>query len=457
MKLSIVILAAGLGKRMYSDIPKVLHKLAGKPLIRHVVETALLMEPQRLIIVHGHGGDQVQAALADIPSLQWVEQTALLGTGHAVTQALPLIEEDNHILVLYGDVPLIHIDTLRTFRQHAATHRLRLLTVTLDNPHGYGRIVRNAHGAVERIVEDKDANAEIKRIQEVNTGILMAPARYLNQWLASLRNDNAQGEYYLTDIIAMAADAGLTVDTLTPMHIEEVMGVNDRQQLAVLERYYQTQQVQHLMQIGVTMYDPARVDIRGTVQTGRDVTLDVNVILAGHVVLGHRVRIGAHTIIRDAQIADDVEILSHCVIEGVTVGKGCRIGPFARLRPETVLAEEVHIGNFVEIKKTTVANQSKINHLSYIGDSAVGSEVNIGAGTITCNYDGVNKHKTVIGDRVFIGSDTQLVAPVTVGAGATIGAGSTITKDTPPEVLTLSRVPQRSVSGWRRPLKKPKS
>ncbi|OQW94920.1 MAG: UDP-N-acetylglucosamine diphosphorylase/glucosamine-1-phosphate N-acetyltransferase [Beggiatoa sp. IS2] len=457
MKLSIIILAAGLGKRMYSDVPKVLHQLADKPLIRHVVETALLLKPERLLIVHGHGGEQVRAALSDVSILHWVEQTSLLGTGHAVAQALPHIDDEADVLILYGDVPLINVNTLQAFCQPATANSVSLLTVKLDNPQGYGRIVRNAEGQVERIVEDKEADSLTKLIQEINTGILRVPARYLRNWLTLLRNDNAQGEYYLTDIIALAVQTGLPIYTFTPPHIEEVLGVNDREQLATLERYYQTQQVKHLLQTGVTVRDPARLDIRGTVQAGRDVTIDVNVILSGIVVLGNRVRIGANTVIRDAQIADDVEIFPNCVIEEVTIGKGCRIGPFARLRPETVLAEEVHIGNFVEIKKTAVANKSKINHLSYIGDSDVGSEVNIGAGTITCNYDGANKYKTTIGDRVFIGSDTQLVAPVTVGTGSTIGAGSTITKDTPPEALTLSRTPQRTVSGWRRPTKKPKS
>jgi bifunctional UDP-N-acetylglucosamine pyrophosphorylase/glucosamine-1-phosphate N-acetyltransferase len=309
---------------------------------------------------------------------------------------------------------------------------------------------------VERIVEEKDAAANLKLIKEVNTGILIAPAARLRRWLGSLTNNNAQGEYYLTDIIALAVQEQLPIHTTTPSDVYEVMGVNDRVQLATLERYYQSQQVNQLMLTGVTVRDPGRLDIRGTVQVGRDVTIDVNVLLEGHIVLGNRVKIGPHTVIRNAQIGDDVEVLANCVIEEVVIGAHCRIGPFARLRPETVLAEHVHIGNFVEVKKSNVASKSKINHLSYIGDTVVGTEVNIGAGTITCNYDGANKHKTVIGDRAFIGSDTQLVAPVTVGAGATIGAGTTVTQDTPPETLTLSRVRQTTVPGWQRPTKKKK-
>ncbi len=453
MKLSIIILAAGLGKRLHSDLPKVLHQLADKPLIRHVLDTALTLKPDNIHIVYGYKGEQVREALADV-NVNWVEQAQQLGTGHAVAQAMPQIADDAMVLVLCGDVPLISSTTLQALCSQADANNLGVLTVELDNPHGYGRIVRNAAGQVERIVEEKEADAQIKQIKEVNAGVYTIPALHLRRWLASLNNDNAQGEYYLTDIIALAVQDNRPIYTTTTHNVSEVMGVNDRQQLATLERYYQTQQVNRLMLAGVTVRDPARLDIRGTVQTGRDIAIDINVILEGEVTLGNRVKIGPDTVIRNAKIADDVDILSHCMIENVVIGANCKIGPFARLRPETVLAEKVHIGNFVEIKKSTVAQGSKINHLSYVGDSEVGSGVNIGAGTITCNYDGANKHKTIIEDNAFIGSDTQLVAPVTVGAGATIGAGSTITRDAPPDALTLRRPPQKTISGWQRPTKK---
>jgi bifunctional UDP-N-acetylglucosamine pyrophosphorylase/glucosamine-1-phosphate N-acetyltransferase len=453
MKLSVVILAAGLGKRMHSDLPKVLHLIADKPLIRHVVETAQTLEPDSLHIVYGYQGEQVRSALADV-EVNWVEQAQQLGTGHAVAQAMPHIDDETMVLVLSGDVPLLSTATLQALCSQADAKSLGILTVELDNPQGYGRVVRNESGQVERIVEEKDADLNIKSIKEANAGIYIVSALHLRRWLAQLNNDNAQGEYYLTDVVALAVQENRPIYTHTTGNVYEVMGINDRLQLATLERYYQFQQVNRLMLAGVTVRDSARLDIRGTVQAGRDVSIDVNVILEGEVTLGHRVKIGPHTVIRNAQIGDDVEILSHCVIDGAIIGANCRIGPFARLRPETVLAEQVHIGNFVEIKKSAVANGSKINHLSYIGDSEVGHDVNIGAGTITCNYDGANKHKTVIGDNAFIGSDTQLVAPVTVGAGATIGAGSTITRDTKPEALTLSRAPQKTVLGWKRPKKK---
>jgi len=456
MKLSIVILAAGLGKRMLSELPKVLHRLADKPLIRHVVDTALALKPDSINIVYGYKGEQVRSAIMDTDSeiIHWIEQAQQLGTGHAVDQAMPNIGDDAIVLVLCGDVPLISFTTLQTLCFRADVNRLGILTVELDNPYGYGRIVRNAQGLVECIVEEKEASARQKKIKEVNTGVYTIPAAHLRRWLALLNNDNAQGEYYLTDVIALAVQENLPIHTTQTDNMYEVMGVNDRIQLATLERYYQKQQVNRLMLAGVTVLDSARLDIRGAVQTGRDVSIDVNVILEGEIILGSRVKIGPHTIIRNAKIGDDVEILSHCVIDDVVIGAGCRIGPFARLRPETVLASQVRVGNFVELKKSKVGSGSKINHLSYVGDSELGSDVNIGAGTITCNYDGANKHKTIIGDRAFIGSDTQLIAPVTVGTGATIGAGSTITKDAPPDVLTLSRTPQKTMVGWQRPRKK---
>ena len=450
--LAIVILAAGQGTRMNSDLPKVLHTLGEKKLIEHVLETAYTLNPTAIHLVHGHGGEQVQATVTN-PDLIWVSQIPQLGTGHAVAQALPNISDEALVLVLYGDVPLINPTTLQTLVELANLESLVLLTVELPNPQGYGRIVRDAQGNVERIVEEKEATSEIKQLKEVNTGILIVPAAPLRRWLRTLNNNNAQGEYYLTDIIALAVQENMPIHTHSPANIYEVMGVNDRIQLATLERYYQQQQVEQLMRQGVWVRDPARLDIRGTVQVDQEVSIDINVILEGQITLGKGVKIGPNTVIRNAEIADGVEVFSHCVIENVKIGKNCRIGPFARLRPETVLAEQVHIGNFVEIKKSTVANGSKINHLSYVGDSEVGQRVNVGAGTITCNYDGANKHKTIIGDDVFIGSDTQLVAPVEVSAGATIGAGSTITKNTPANALTLTRVSQKTFTHWRRPVK----
>ncbi len=451
MKLSIIILAAGLGKRMNSDLPKVLHCLADKPLLQHVIDTAMSLQPESIQVVYGHGGEQVRNTLANLP-VQWVEQKQQLGTGHAVAQAIPNIADDNIVLVLYGDVPLINSVTLQGLC--SAETSLNILTAKLNNPTGYGRIIRNNNGQAERIVEEKDATTEIKLIQEINTGMLATKASNLRAWLAKLDKNNSQGEYYLTDVIAMAVTDNIPIHINTVDDVYEVMGVNDRVQLANLERYYQLQQVNNLMLAGVTVQDPNRLDIRGTIKTGHDISIDINVILAGNVALGNRVRIGPNTIIRNAKIADDVEVLSNCVIEDVIIGAGCKIGPFARLRPETELAEQVHIGNFVELKKSVVARGSKINHLSYIGDSEIGSNVNIGAGTITCNYDGANKHKTIIKNDVFVGSDTQLVAPVIVEAGATIGAGSTITKDIAEDTLTVSRVEQQSISGWERPKKK---
>ena len=458
MRLSIVILAAGQGKRMYSDLPKVLHPLADKPLLEHVLLCAIQLQPEAIYIVYGHGGELVKEQLAATVEqlnvkVNWVKQAAQLGTGHAVAQAIPSIPDEHHVLVLYGDVPLIKSSTLHMLCQQVAPQQLGLLTVTLANPFGYGRIVR-VQGQVTKIVEEKEADVATKTIQEVNTGILVLPAKELRHWLSQLDNNNAQGEYYLTDVIALAVQNNFTIATHSPSDADEVLGVNDRVQLAYLERRYQTQQVNQLMLSGVTVRDPQRLDIRGTVKTGKDVIIDVNVILEGLVTLGNGVKIGPNVYIRNATIEDNVEILANTVIEDSTIGSQSRIGPFARLRPNTVLNHAVHIGNFVEIKKSTVAHHSKINHLSYVGDSDVGSEVNIGAGTITCNYDGANKHKTIIGDRVFIGSDTQLIAPVKVGNGATIGAGSTITSEVPAEQLTLSRAQQKTIPNWKRPIKK---
>ena len=452
MKLSILILAAGQGTRMRSELPKVLHPLAGRPLLAHVLETAKSLEPHAIQVVYGHGGEQVRTALAEQP-VQWIEQAEQLGTGHAVQQAMPRIADDALVLVLYGDVPLTVPHTLRTLVSRAGTDRLALLTVALDDPTGYGRIVRAADGRVVRIIEHKDATDEQRRIREINTGILAVPAAPLRRWLQALGNDNSQGEYYLTDIIEMAVADGVEVVTAAPASEAEVMGIHDKLQLAELERVYQRRQADDLMRAGATLMDPARFDLRGHLKVGADVVIDINAVFEGDVVLGDRVRIGPNAVIRDSRIDADVEVFANTVIEQAVIGAGSRIGPFARIRPETELAERVHVGNFVEIKKSGVAAGSKINHLSYVGDTTIGSGVNIGAGTITCNYDGANKHRTVIEDDVFVGSDTQLVAPVTVGKGATIGAGSTITRDVPPGELTLSRTPQTTVSGWTRPTK----
>ncbi len=451
--LNIVILAAGKGTRMHSDTPKVLHALAGEPLLQHVLDTAVALEPGRTCVVYGHGGEAVpEAMVADAAS--FVVQEPQLGTGHAVQQAMPQLQDDSHTLVLYGDVPLIQATTLKQLLQ--SRDKLNLLTLRMDNPTGYGRIVRNDAGKVTSIVEEKDASPSQKAICEVNTGILSAPTHLLRNWLARLGNNNAQGEYYLTDIVAMAVAEGLEVSTTQPSHDWEVMGINSKVQLAELERIWQNEQALRLMQQGVTLADPARIDIRGKLTCGRDVEIDVGCIFEGEVHLGGKVKVGAYTIIRNSKIDAGTHIAPYSHIDSASVGDNCRIGPYARLRPGTQLHKDVHVGNFVEIKNSEIKAGSKANHLSYIGDSSVGSRVNIGAGTITCNYDGVNKHRTIIEDDVFIGSDTQLIAPVTVKRGSTIGAGSTITREAPENALTLSRAKQLTVPGWQRPVKKPK-
>nr|WP_297528159.1 bifunctional UDP-N-acetylglucosamine diphosphorylase/glucosamine-1-phosphate N-acetyltransferase GlmU [Thiohalobacter sp.] len=453
MELHVVILAAGQGTRMKSDLPKVLHPLAGRPLLGHVIEAARKLDPAAIQVVYGHGGDRVRAALSDA-GVDWIEQAEQLGTGHAVAQALPAIPDAARVLVLYGDVPLIAPATLRRLVEAAGTDGLGLLTAELPDPAGYGRILRDGQGTVIGIVEHKDASPEQHAIREINTGFLAVGAERLRDWIARLDNRNAQGEYYLTDIIAMAAADHVPVRAVHPDALHEILGVNDRRQLAELERIHQRLQAEALLLAGVSLADPMRFDLRGTLEHGRDVRMDVNCILEGRVVLGDRVRIGPGCLLRNVEIADDVEILANCVIEDAVIGAGSRIGPFARIRPETRLDREVHIGNFVELKKSDIGAGSKVNHLSYIGDTSIGRGVNVGAGTITCNYDGANKHRTVIEDEAFIGSDTQLVAPVTVGRGATLGAGTTLTRDAPPGELTLSRSPQKTIKGWQRPVKK---
>ncbi len=451
MKLGIVILAAGQGTRMKSRRPKVLHELAGRPLLRHVIDTALELSPERVVVVYGHGGEQVRRAIGD-EGLHWVEQREQLGTGHAVQQALPALEGLDKVLVLYGDVPLIRARSLRHLIDTTES-ALGLMTVDLADPTGYGRIVRDEAGNVLRIVEEKDASEAERAICEINTGIMLIGVERLRAWLQRLSPDNAQGEYYLTDLIAMAVHDGIAIHVAQPEDPVEAEGVNDRAQLAALERVYQRWQAEALMAAGVTLRDPARFDLRGTLRTGMDVELDVNVLLEGEVVLGDNVRVGANTVLRDVTVEEDVTILENCVLEEARIGSGSRIGPFSRIRPGTHLVGGAHVGNFVEIKNSTIGHGSKVNHLSYVGDTHMGAGVNIGAGTITCNYDGANKHRTLIGDRAFIGSNTALVAPVSVGDGATIGAGSVITRDAPAEKLTLARAKQVTIEGWTRPKK----
>ena len=452
--MNVVILAAGQGKRMRSDLPKVLHPLAGKALLAHVIDTARELGAGRICVVYGHGGERVREAL-DAPDLNWARQEPQLGTGHAVLQAMPHLDAAAATLILYGDVPLIRAATLRRLLDAAGGATLGLLTAHLDDPHGYGRIVR-VEGRVTRIVEEKDADDAERAIREINTGIMVAPAGALAKWLPTLGNRNAQGEYYLTDIVALAVAGGMPVATAHPDAAWETEGVNSKLQLAALERQHQRNRAAALMEAGVTLADPARIDMRGDLACGRDVTIDVNCLFEGAVELGDGVSVGANCVLKNCRIGSGTRIAPFCHIEDAVVGSDGVIGPYARLRPGSELGRDVHIGNFVEVKNSSIADHSKANHLAYVGDATVGSRVNIGAGTITCNYDGANKHRTVIGDDVFIGSDTQLVAPVTVGRGATLGAGTTLTRDAPPDQLTVSRAKQTTVPGWKRPLKKPK-
>ena len=449
--MNIVILAAGQGRRMHSNLPKVLHPVAGKALVEHVIAAARSLSPETVCLVYGHGGDAVRTTIA-APDLRWVLQEPQLGTGHAVMQAIPQLSAAETTLVLYGDVPLIQAETLKKL-VHAARGALAILSVELANPTGYGRIVHNAAGEVVRIVEQKDATLEERSIREVNTGIIALPTARLAEWLGRLSNDNAQQEYYLTDIVGMAVADGVPIRTTQPQGEWEVLGVNSKVQLAELERVAQRQTAERLMEQGVRLADPARIDVRGELRCGRDVFIDVNCVFEGQVLLEEAVEIGPCCVLKNASIGAGSRLAAFSHIEDAIVGPDGVIGPFARLRPGTELAAGVHVGNFVELKNTKVAAQSKANHLAYIGDAIIGSRVNIGAGTITCNYDGANKFKTIIEDDAFIGSDTQLVAPVTVGRGATLGAGTTLTKDAPPDTLTISRARQVSISGWKRPQK----
>ena len=452
--LEILILAAGKGTRMRSDLPKVLHKLAGKPLLGHVVDTAHALGAAKTCVVYGFGGEAVPRALTD-ERLTFVLQAEQHGTGHAVKQALPQLADDGVTLVLYGDVPLTHTSTLQPLVAAAQAGRLGLLTVNLAHPDGYGRIVRD-DGRVARIVEHKDATPAERAIQEVNTGILAVATRHLKQWIGELKNDNAQGEYYLTDIIALAVRDGVEVETHQPRFEWEVLGVNSKAQLAGLERVHQGEIAQALLDAGVTLMDPARLDVRGSLTCGRDVVIDVNCVFEGRVVLGDGVEVGAHCVLRNVTVAAGTKIDAFTLVDDAEIGEANKLGPFSRIRPGTRLARDVHVGNFVEIKNSQIDDGSKINHLSYVGDTTMGKKVNIGAGTITCNYDGANKHRTIIEDEVFVGSDTQLVAPITVGRGATLGAGTTLTRDAPAGELTLSRAKQLTLTGWKRPLKQKK-
>ncbi len=454
MSLEVVILAAGKGTRMRSDLPKVLHVLGARPLLAHVVDTARSLDADAVHVVYGHGGEQVPERLRDL-EVRWVAQRPQLGTGHAVAQALEHVGAGARVLVMYGDVPLVRGETLRPLVTENP-QGLSLLTVELDDPAGYGRVVRDAGGKVSGIVEHKDATASELAMREINTGFLAAPREALAAWLGRLRNDNVQREYYLTDVVSMAVADGGSVADCRAGHAWEVLGVNSKAELARVERLYQQQRAEELLEQGVTLRDPSRVDVRGECRAGSDCELDVNVVLEGRVTLGDRVKVGPNTWIRDSDIGSDVTIAPNCVIDGARISSGCLIGPYARLRPQTELAENVCVGNFVEIKKSSMGKGSKANHLSYVGDATVGVDVNIGAGVITCNYDGASKHRTVIGDDAFIGSDSQLVAPVEIGRGATVGAGSTVTRNAPPESLTVSRSPQRSIRGWRR-ARKPKA
>jgi bifunctional UDP-N-acetylglucosamine pyrophosphorylase/glucosamine-1-phosphate N-acetyltransferase len=454
MALEIIVLAAGLGKRMRSDLPKVLHPLAGRPLLAHVLDTARELAPRKIVVVHGHGAEKVRAAFPD-NHIEWALQAEQLGTAHAVMQAMPSISADADVLLLYGDVPLVRAATLKRLLE-AARDGLAVLTAELDDPAAYGRVVRDDSGGVSRIVELRDASKAERAIREINAGFYALRAQRLAGWLKKIGNRNAQKEYYLTDLVGLAVAESVPVNAVKAAHAWEAAGVNSKRELAELERQYQKIAAEALLEAGVTIADPARIDVRGTLECGRDVMIDVNCIFEGRVRLGDGVRIGANCVVRNCAIERNTEVLPFSHLEDAQVGERCRVGPFARLRPGAQLAEDVHIGNFVEIKASRLGPASKANHLTYIGDSEVGARVNVGAGTITCNYDGVNKHRTVIEDECFIGSDATLVAPVRIARGSYVGAGSTITKDTPPGELTIGRARQVSIPGWKPPQKKEK-
>ena len=452
MGLSTIILAAGQGTRMRSNLPKVLQPLAGRPLLAHVLDCSAALAADDVCIVYGHGAEAVRNEFPD-DSLRWALQAEQLGTGHAVQQAMPETPDNNRVLILFGDVPLLTSATCQRLLEETPDDDMAVLTVDMDNPTGYGRIIRE-RGDVRRIVEEKDAGPEEKTVCEINTGVLVCPAAKLKRWLDNLGNDNVQGEYYLTDAVAMAVNDGVTVHGIKADSYVEVMGINDKKQLAEVERALQARLVDALMKEGVGFADPARVDIRGTLKCGKDVFIDVNAVFEGNVELGDGVKIESNNLLRDSKLGAGTVLHSNCHLEGATTGNNCEIGPFARLRPGAELANNVKVGNFVEIKKSTVADGSKVNHLTYIGDTEIGTKVNVGAGTITCNYDGANKYKTKIGDGAFIGSGVELVAPVEIGAGATVGAGSTITKDVEDNQLALERSRQKVVPGWKKPVKK---
>lgn len=451
-KLSVVILAAGKGTRMYSDLPKVLHKIAGKPMVKHVIDTAKQLNAAQIHLIYGHGADLLKQRLADEP-VNWVFQAEQLGTGHAMQQAAPFFADDENILMLYGDTPLITTETLQKLIAAKPENGIALLTVNLENPTGYGRIIRQ-DGNVTAIVEQKDANAEQLKITEVNTGVMVSDGASFKKWLARLDNNNAQGEYYMTDVIGLANQDGFKVVAVQATDMMEVEGANNRLQMAALERYFQRKQAQKLLLAGVSLTDPERFDLRGKLEHGKDVEIDINVIIEGNVRLGNRVKIGAGCVLKNVEIADDVEIKPYSVLENAVVGEKAAIGPFSRLRPGAELAAETHVGNFVEIKQAKVGKGSKVNHLTYIGDAEIGRDCNIGAGVITCNYDGANKFKTVIGDNVFVGSDSQLIAPVTIADNVTVAAGATVTDNVAAGELVISRVRQRHIPNWKRPTKK---
>ncbi|MEZ5564217.1 MAG: bifunctional UDP-N-acetylglucosamine diphosphorylase/glucosamine-1-phosphate N-acetyltransferase GlmU [Gammaproteobacteria bacterium] len=452
--MTVIILAAGQGKRMRSDLSKVMHPLAGQPLISHVLNAAEALKPREIRVVHGHGGSEVQAACLG-RRVSWFHQALQKGTGHAVQQALPRIPAGDVVLVLYGDVPLIQPATLKKLVARAAKGQVAVLTVEMADPAGYGRILRGSRGAITGIVEDKDASAEQRRVHEINTGLLACPARHLSKWISQLKPNNAQKEYYLTDIVGLAVEARVPVTAVPASSEDEVLGINDKLQLAAAEKILRRRRAEALMTAGVTLIDPERIDIRGELLCGRDVVIEPDVIFEGVVHIGAGAHIGAFTTIRNTLIGAGSQIHPYCLLEDGIIGPGCEIGPYARMRPGVELAEGVKLGNFVEVKKSVIGRGSKVNHLSYIGNATIGEKVNVGAGTITCNYDGANKHHTIVGDGAFIGSGVELVAPVEIGAGATIGAGSTITKAAPAGQLSLERGRQMTVANWKRPVKKP--